>query len=424
MIAFHYPPVGGSSGYLRTLKFGKYLPEHGWEADVLTVHERAHPQVDRSTLAEVPVGVQVHRASAWDAKRHLSWKGRYPDCLSVPDNYSTWLPFGAWAGRKVVRQRGIRALYSTSPVPTAHLIGWALHSLTGLPWIADFRDPWIEEDPEVPRGPVLTRFERWLEKHVVRRATAVTATTRRLAAELAARHPNLDPGKFHVIMNGFDEEDFGTVGTSAAPKGSRFRLTHAGLLNGTYRNPLPLLAAARDAIHERGLRAGEMEVCFLGAGDYLRSAEFREAVRSLGLEDVVQIPGHVPYEQCLREMAASDVLLLLQGGDDTRNLIPAKLFEYLRIGRPVLALTDPESATAEVLGELGGGRVVGIEDTRGIRQALLARMGDGRGEGGVPAVDRERLAGYSRRRLTGKLAALLDGLVGRSTCFQEGPVGG
>lgn len=408
MIAFHYPPVGGSSGYLRTLKFGKYLPDYGWQADVLTVHERAHLLLDRSTLADVPPGVTVHRANAWDAKRHLAIKGRYPACLSLPDNYSTWVPFGVAAGMRIVRRRGIRAIYSTSPVPSAHLIAMILQSRTGLPWVADFRDPWIEDAPEFARGPLLARIDQWLEGQVVRRATSMTATTRRLAAEVGSRYPTVTPSKFHVIMNGYDEDDFVGLDLCAAPKGRSLRLMHAGLLNDTYRNPLPLLSAVRNVICEKDLRVGEVAVCFFGGGAYLNSTVLRDAIMSLGLSDVVRIPGHVPYEQCLREMAGSDALLLFQGGHDTRNLIPAKLFEYLRIGRPILALTDPDSATAEVLAEVGGGQVVGIEDVDGIRRALLALLGDRWGQSAFPAVNRECLYRYNRRTQAGELAKLLN----------------
>ena len=104
MIAYHFPPLQGSSGIQRTLKFSRYLPEFGWQPLVLTVHPRAYPATSQDQLAEIPPRLAVYPAFALDAARHLSLKGRYPRWLALPDRWSSWW-FGAVpAGLALIRR--------------------------------------------------------------------------------------------------------------------------------------------------------------------------------------------------------------------------------------------------------------------------------------------------------------------------------
>ena len=141
MIAFHFPPVAMGSGHLRTLGFVRSLPELGWEPTVLSANAAAFPRVDAENLKLIPTGCRVHRALALDVRRHLSIRGKYPGFLAQPDGWASWWPAAVWQGLRLIRRHQIKAIWSTYPIMTAHCIAHTLSRMTGLPWVADFRDP-------------------------------------------------------------------------------------------------------------------------------------------------------------------------------------------------------------------------------------------------------------------------------------------
>lgn len=407
MVAYHYPPEGSSSGVLRTLQFTRHLPALGWNPQVLTLRRSVYPVRDETLEAAVPRAVTIHRVRGWDTSRHLAIHGRYLEWMAVPDPFVTWLPFGIARGLRVVRNEHMGAIFSTSPKPTAHLIAAALKARTGLPWVADFRDPWIDPGYHPRPGTVRLRVESRLEAHVVTRADRITVTTPELRDDLMRRYPDLPPSKFVVIYNGYDESDFDALGSlRAAP---RFEVLHAGLVTPGYRDPVPFLRAVAGLIAAGDLMRAEIDVVFLGAGEYVESAAFRAIVRDLGLDDVVKVQARIPHRETLRRLQRAAVLLLLQG-TDTQSQIPAKAFEYLPVGRPILALAIP-GATTRLLDELGAGVVADPSSAEAIAPALRSVYRDWKSAPDrivrVPGVAR-----FSRAALTTELAAVLDDLVG------------
>src|SRR5690606_32258303 len=141
LIAYHFPPVAGSSGVQRTLRLAQYLPEYGWQPIVLTVQSSAYDRIDASSLAEIPPSCEVVRTPCLDARRHLSLRGRYPRFAALPDRWASWRLWGVRQGLRLVRHHAVDALWSTYPIATAHQIGAAIARRSRKPWIADFRDP-------------------------------------------------------------------------------------------------------------------------------------------------------------------------------------------------------------------------------------------------------------------------------------------
>ena len=139
MIAFHYPPLRGSSGIQRTLAFSRDLRDHGWEPIVLTAHPRAYENTGDDQLADIPEGVPVYRPFALDAARHLALRGAYPKLLALPDRWSSWSLGAIPCGLGILRRHRPDLIWSTYPIATAHVIGRWLHTLSGTPWVADFR---------------------------------------------------------------------------------------------------------------------------------------------------------------------------------------------------------------------------------------------------------------------------------------------
>jgi len=406
MVAFHYPPEGAASGVLRALKFSKFLPANGYAPHVLTLRESAYAIRDDGLLADVPPEVVIHRTRGFDVPRRVAILGRYPEFTAIPDRYLSWLPFGVVRGLSVVRRHGIRVLYSTSPIPTAHLIAAWIKRKTGLPWVADFRDPWIEEGIHPRPGSMRLRIERPLERWVVSMADRVVATTPRLREELLSRHPDLNTDRIRVVYNGYDEDDFATGIPEVPPERSRFEILHAGLVTPDFRDPFPLLRTVAELVEEGALPRDRTRVTLLGGGPYLESESFRTGLSALHLDGVVEIAGRVSHEEALRRLARSAVLLLLQASEDTRALIPAKAFEYLRTGRPILALTLAGD-TADLLRGMQECHVVDPSDSGALRTSVLALYDAWRRGDGVASVTRPAQR-YERRQLTAQLAEILN----------------
>jgi glycosyltransferase involved in cell wall biosynthesis len=329
--------------------------------------------------------------------------------MAVPDRYVTWLPFGTFCGLSVARRLRPSAILSTSPYPTAHLIATIIQARTRLPWLADFRDPWIEEGFHPRPGSLRYRIESALERLVLTRADHITVTTPQLRRDLLRRYPYIPPAKISVIYNGFDDDDFADLPAQATPE--HFEILHAGLVTPAYRDPGPLLRAIATLIAQGTLSPDHARVVFLGGGQWLCSREFASVLEELRLQSIVQVLPPIPYHAVPERLSRAAVLLLLQASDDTRSLIPAKLFEYLRVGRPVLALC-PEGATSDLLHELEFGVVCDPASEDRLRQAVVTLYRSWlRGE---PVARPRNLDRFSRRALTAELAALLHELTHRS----------
>lgn len=402
LIAYHFPPEGGSSGVLRTLGFCRYLPEFGWAPHVLTLRDSVYQSRDLSLLSAVPTSVKVHRTLGWDAARYLGYRGRYPSWAAVPDRYVSWLPFAILRGLSIIGRYEVRALFSTSPYPTAHLIAAILRARAKIPWIADFRDPWIEDGIYPPPRSLRFMIESRLERAVVEGASHITVTTPEFRQELLRRYPDLAAAKVSVIYNGYDEADFAELPQLVRPP--LFEVLHAGLVTPAYRDPGPLLGALAALLRKGQISPSDVRVVFLGGGDWLNSRQFADTIEHFGLQAIVRVLPRLPHEAALRRLQQAAVLLVLQASEDTKNLIPAKLYEYLRIGRPILAIT-PKGATADLLRHLGVGLAADPACESAIESALLALYRQWQ-TGATPSRPRH-LVRFSRRMLAAQLAAIL-----------------
>jgi len=396
MIAYHYPPEGSSSGVLRTLKFSKYLPTFGWRAHVLTLKEECYLRKDEELARDIPSNAVVHRTAALDPRL----------CFSLPDRFAGWVPIGVLHGKRLSRRERIDAIFSTSPFPSAHLIALLLKRSLKRPWVADFRDPWVEDGAWPRPGSLRYRIESFLEKRVLWAADWITVTTDGLKEHLLRRCPEISAEKIVVIENGFDEEDFRDVEKKYEPEACRLIILHAGMVTPEYRDPFPLLEALANLVRAGKIARGAVTVRFLGGGRYPESAGFTARVEDLGLRDCVDVQTRVSYRQCLASLCQADALLLLQDSDDTRHLVPAKAYEYLRAARPILALTT-QGATAELIRRSGRGYLVDPGNRSQIEATLLTLMASKANGGRVSDLPDIDLRRYERRELTARLAGLL-----------------
>jgi glycosyltransferase involved in cell wall biosynthesis len=406
-VAYHFPPILGSSGYLRTLKFTRFMPENGIEPTVLTVHPQAYPEWNEAQLKQIPEGMDVVRAFAMDAGRHLAIRGRYPRFLGIPDRFSTWIPFAVAKGISLIRKKRMDAIFSTYPIPSAHVIGGMLARMTGLPWVADFRDPMYDDVPELPGH---MRIRRSIERRTMERCTHALVVTDGVRDLFIKRYGPAARDKITVIPNGFDDNDFKDLEILPRQPSAPVTFIHAGLLQQEDRDPVPFFRGIRHALDKGILRADSFQVKLMGTGN---NDIYQKELVALKLEKSVQLLPPQPYAKALKEMADSDVLLLFQGPSCDPQ-IPAKLYEYLRIGKPILAVTTFQGETGRTVMATSSGQVVSWNDSEAIGGVLadwVEKVESGRP---LPACSKESANAFSRQNQARNLARLLAALPGRS----------
>jgi glycosyltransferase involved in cell wall biosynthesis len=467
-VAFFFPPLGGG-GVQRSLKFVRYLPDHGWQPRVLAA-EADYWMRDEALLAEVPPGTPVLRV-AFGGRRLIAMGGRggirsraatrFLRGLSrfflVPDAYVGWSRRAARVAEEEITRHPCALLYTTSSPDSAHLLGRRVKRATGLPWVADFRDPWTGRLAYAPPTPLHHRSHLALERSCLREADAVVVTTPETRDDFLARHGGLDPAKFRVIANGFDEDDFAAATAERTadagtwiPAGG-FPVLHAGQLNldrplapflsglrlyreralrgesagpaghaveGVARSAVPPGNAAgataegaaegipRSADTASGAQSGEREAMTFLLGPCYDS--HREEVKAAGLAGVVRfLPGRTHHDAVAAMLSARVLLLLEQDSDRGRLVLPGKAFEYLRAGRPILAVVPRGGAAARFVRETGAGIAVDPSNPAEIAEALARLLGGG----AEPSPSVVSAARYERRVLTAELARLFDGVL-------------
>lgn len=430
LITYDFPP-SIRMGAHACAQLARYLPLYGWDPVVLTVRER-HIE-DCAPVAEpafpgciIRTGLMPHPFSVYrrlkpprarNGSRGHSTNGSperadglrhwLTSLLWIPDPHTGWVLPAVVAGLRAVRAHRIDHLLSSSPASTNHLVGLLLARLTGLPWTAQFRDPWVYPPEQwhlaKPVSTLSRRIETGLERLVVRRAEHVVSVTDRHVRWLRQVHPTVPSAKFVAIPNGFDGAEWEALEreTEGARLGRNetFVITYAGSLY-RLRSPRPLFRALRSLIDAGEVLPERIRVDLLGYADADGVADL---AASCGVASSVAITGHLTRREAIRRVARSDLLLLL--AEQLTLQIPGKTYEYLRSGRPILALTSG-GAVADLLRQIGGAYVVDPDDATGISAAV--RDAYRRWCVGRPACrpDPEVVAGFDRRLLAGRLAEL------------------
>lgn len=403
MIAYHFPPVHGSSGIQRTLKFTQYLPEFGWQPFVLTAHPRAYPAVSEDQMRELPAELVIERAFALDTAKHLSLRGSYPGLLALPDRWVSWWLGAVPAGLQLMRKHRPQLIWSTYPIATAHLIAATLHRVTRIPWVADFRDPMT--DDSYPRNAAQRRIYQRIERHAVENCVLAICTTPGTVRLYEARFPEAPKFRFRLIENGYDDENFVLAQNLAAPKPreARIVLLHSGALYPSERDPRPFFAALSELSRSGVIGPNNLKIVLRATG---HDAYLRKLVEEFAIAELIELAPPVGYHAALSEMLSVDALLVLQAAN-CNHQIPAKLYEYFRAQRPILALTDLTGDTAATINNAGGGVVVPLDSKDAIVREFPEFLQLVR-EGRAPIATRDKVVQYSRKSKTKELGELFN----------------
>jgi glycosyltransferase involved in cell wall biosynthesis len=405
VIAYRFPPQGGG-GVQRTLKFVKYLPQWGWLPVVHTVCNPYWPLRDDTLLGEVPLGVRVYRTRTVEFERLQGAAGslfaegerrrddghggaaappRTPSLLRrsckavvnvihrrmlIPDPQVVWILPAFLKSLYIIRQAGAALIYTSSPPNSMQVLGLLLKRATKMPWVADFRDPWTEgiRRKQAYQG---NRGRQWveeaLERAVLTRADHVVVTTEKTMDQFLGKYPLVSAEKFSVITNGFDPADSAST-PSALPllDAREFNLTLTGNVEAMF-DARPFFRTLRELLDEDAEIWSRLRVNFIGT----KRGKYDDYLRQHHLDGYVRYIGYVPHATSLRYLAESDVLFLCQIPvyESASTKLSGKLFEYLHMRKPILALTLP-GLTADILSRSGLGIVVDPNDRAGIKKAL------------------------------------------------------
>jgi glycosyltransferase involved in cell wall biosynthesis len=407
MFAYYFPPLGGG-GVQRTLKHVKYLPAEGFDSIVVTGSRRGFFLRDPSLSHEVPAGTVLLRARALPLQQ-AQWtldgllrRARLPTRPASealwPDGLVGWLPAAVWHGLRAVREHRPDVIYSTSSPTTAHLAALIVHRLTGLPWIADFRDGWTLHPVGIAAPSYYRSLERAsaaLERTIV--AEASYATVADETVELLGLPA--EDARHVIIRNGVDPDDLtpSAPATATPADTDRFRLTYVGSFYGNH-DGAPVWSAVRELIRRGKLDVDRFELRIVGHASVERSK--LDALP-------VTLTGYVDHQQALAEMANASALLFSLPPDNPGS--SGKIYEYLTSGRPVLCVAGQDNRGYRLVQQLGAGLCAEPDDPTGIGEAIEHMVLDWQ-QGTLkvdPGVRDEALHRFSRRRLTGDLAAVL-----------------
>jgi glycosyltransferase involved in cell wall biosynthesis len=388
-IAYFYPPVAGRGlpGVQRISRFLRYIDIP--DLHVLTLKPGCYPEymaINSGNTAPI-VKEKVHRTGTFDifrllirVRNSIRWangkirghersrnmnaepyghngkpqetsaiKDLLSTLITYPDFASPWLIPAIMKGLSAIRKNGIEAIFATGMPWTSLIVGYCLKVLTGKKLIVDFRDPWVN-NPFLQRNALSRYLDSKFESLVVNKADLVIANTESLGRQMASRYKNIG-NRLMVLPNGYDRKDFQNIPRFSFPE-NQLTITHAGLLY-LKRDPMSFFDALERIKRDCPEVAAMIHFYQIGGADL--TYDVREICAAKRISENVTILDYMKHEDCLGYLAASDVLLIIQ--PDTKTQIPSKLYEYIYLGKPVLAIAEKDGDLASLISEHNFGRV-------------------------------------------------------------------
>lgn len=424
IITYYWPP-GGGSGVQRWLKFSRYLPEFGWEPVIFTVDNPQYQLSDKSLEGETLPGIEVHRLKAFDpndlynqwfsksigkpnvgftsskkesaAFRLVKWiRGNW----FIPDSRIFWVKPASKRIKQILSEKKFDAIISTGPPHSLHLIGKKVAESTGVRWIADFRDPWTE----IYYFNEMRPSESTRKKHLrLEKAVLTSANDIVVVGETMKRMFALHTQKpIHVITNGYDHEDYGSLAKSHIYTSTTFIISHIGVMSPT-QNPYSLWIALKQLVEELPAFREKFVLKLTGEVDHGIIQHAREA----GLEKHLVHTTYQPHKKAIEAQIEADILLLsINKVANSEYLLTGKLFEYLGAERPILCIGPPNGDAAHIISETEAGRTFHYDDVEGIKEFIRPLFLEHQNREIHPG--KVQIARFSRKNLTESLVEILN----------------
>jgi glycosyltransferase involved in cell wall biosynthesis len=432
ILSYYWPPSGGA-GVQRWLKFVKYLRQFGWEPIVYTAENGEYPIIDESFFKDIPEGITILKQPIWEpyqlykkvigqkkdervvsgflnegAKKGIGQKFSLwlRGNVFIPDARRFWITPSIKYLNNWLEQNHVDAIVSTGPPHSMHLIARGVKRKHQLPWLADFRDPWVNIDfaGDISMGNRAKRLNIELEKSVLDESDLVVVVSELMAEEFRSKTQTA----VNVITNGFDPQDF-EIPEELIRKDGNFNLVHTGSLNDRRNHPV-LWKAIADLRNENQEFKDLFRLRLIGKND----ASVRKSVEETGLSECCEFIDYLPHERIIAEQKSASVLLLSinnygnaeNGFFSPKATLTGKLFEYLAAQKPILMVGPNDGQAADVVSKDRMNRVVGFEDSALMKLALLELFTNRKMKREAHSDNQ-----YSRKELTKKIAELLNQLL-------------
>ncbi len=460
VITYYWPPSGGS-GVQRWLKFVKYLREFGWEPIVYTPLNPERMAIDHSLVKEIPQGVEVLYTKIiepyslyklFTGKKEGAIKpgfigssgsggkanngnnscagsfvrAPFKERLSlfirsnifIPDPKMLWINPSARFLKKELARRSVDAIVSTGPPHSMHLIARKVSKATGIPWVADFRDPWTKmyNFKYMGYSKVVESIHKRLERKVLRDAHAVVTVTNTIATEFEqiinqdsiSDKPNITDERkrrVHVITNGFDPADFSNL--QIEPE-EGFTITYTGLFVKT-QNPNLLWKILGKRCSSDPIFANDLKIRLIGNIDSSILFDIHES----GLDKNLISMDYTPHHKVIEWQRRARVLLLAGGREpESKGVLTGKFFEYMAAVRPILGF-GPKGGDMDIaLEESGCGTMFDYQDSEGAKNWIEKHYQFFK-DGQTPVI-KGKIDAYSRVELTHKMARVLNLITAKS----------
>ena len=419
IITYYWPPAGGP-GVQRWLKFVKYLPDFDIQPIVYIPENPTYPIVDVHLEKEVSQQAIILKKNIFEPYQLASFfsknktkkisSGIIPNQkkqsfleafllwirgnLFIPDARVYWVKPSVSYLEKYIAENNIDTIVTSGPPHSLHLIGLELQKKGNVKWFADFRDPWttIGYHKALRLSSYAAKKHKKLEHQVLNAADTIIVTSKTTKTEFQA----ITSKPIEVITNGYDTEN-------VAPQklDTKFTLAHIGSFL-SERNPLILWESLVELLAEIPDFKNQLEIKLMGAV----SQEVLDTITRFGLNDYLNNLGYVSHDEAVAHQRKSQVLLLIEiDSEDTKSIIPGKLFEYMVSGRPIIAIGPKDSDFAEIITSTNTGVFFEYDKKQQLKATILAyyqQFLDGKLQSNPVGLQK-----YSRKSLTKELATLL-----------------
>ena len=429
IISYYWPPAGGI-GVHRCLKFAKYLREFGWEPIICTADNAEYPVLDDGNFKDVPNGITVLKTKIWEPYnlfKFISGKKKEERIhnvfleeekpslahklgiwirgnIFIPDARKFWIRPSVKFLSKYLKGNPVDVLFTNGPPHSTHMIAYGVKKNMGIPWHADFQDPWTQVDyfPQLMLNPISKKIHQAMEQRIFRSADKVTICSDTWKTDLESIGAH-DVG---VIVWGYDEDDFKNI---SVPLSKKFTLSHFGSL-GPDRNAKILWKALSILSKENEQFADDLEIELVG---FIGHTIVNE-INSLDLSKNLKLSAHISRQETLERMHQAQVLLLIRNDmPNVKGRLPGKLFEYLASRRPTFVIGPEESDASKIVHGVNAGFTCGFDDldkTIHTLRTLYEKFRKGK-----LLSNQTDISQYSNRNLTGKLASYLNEITEHKT---------
>lgn len=426
IITYYWPPSGGA-GVQRCLKFVKYLGEYGIEPIVITVDpaKASYPILDESLIKEIPQAVRIVCTPSFEPLNilasvagkknipHGGFANNNKDTILqrmlrfvrgnffIPDARKGWVRHAVFAASKLIEEEKIDTIFISSPPHSSQLIGLELKKKYNVRWIADLRDPWtdIYYYDDLLHTKLAKEMDAQLEREVLEGADEIISVSQPINDTFLKKSDKLNPNKFHVIPNGFDESDFDSRVKSNL---SCFYIAYVGTIAANYR-PAILFSAINRLIKE--MKLGRNSVCLNMVGS--SSSSVINLIKESSLEHLTEFIGHVDHQSAIEFMQkANALLLIIPDVPNNEGILTGKLFEYLACKKPIIGLGPSNGKAREILQQCNAGNLFERNQEEELYDALRNIYLDWK-NGISFKVEEAEVKKYSRRVLTQQLVNLL-----------------